>query len=628
MQFGFHSDVKERVKHAIDVVEWIGRDLQLTRRAGRYRGLCPWHADTNPSFEVNQAKQSWVCWVCNLRGDIFDYVMRRESVDFREALTILAEYAGVPIVENQPKFTKGSAEDKQTLYRAMQWATRIYHDCLLSSDDAAPIRDYLEQRRINAEMIEIFQLGFAPLSFSFLVDRAHKTEFSTKILEACGLISPTDRGTWFERFRGRLIFPIYDSQQRPIAFGGRVVPGIYGAEPEPKGKYVNTNETRLFSKSHHLYGLNLFVRDLDAARKRKLTIVEGYTDVIAAYQVGLRNVVAALGTAINENHIRVLKRFADQVTLVLDGDQAGRNRANQVLDLFVAHDLDLRIQTLPDNQDPFDFCRQHGAEAFQQLVDSAPDAIGHKIQTETAGVHLATDTHAANQALENILKTLASVPVQLFASSSSLALRHEQITNRLARHFSIDRDRIRKRLIELRMKTQPLIAKPEDQVRPAEFQPSQWDRKEAELIQILIQLPHLLDCAMENIPPSLFEPGVLKDVYEKMEQAFLIGHDVSYCQMMLDLENTVLKGVIDYLQDDAQAKLAHLNSHEAKRERLAHQFDAIVRSYQSMTQRSWHQTTIAKLQDGQLQDQDEIMALAELLKQTQQQQGLKLPTDG
>jgi DNA primase len=628
MQFGFQSDIKERVKQSVDIVEWIGRDLQLTRRAGKFRGLCPFHADTNPSFEVNPARQSYVCWVCNLRGDIFDYVMRREAVEFREALTILAEYAGIPLAESQTRLTKGSADDKQTLYRAMAWAVGVYQECLLQGESAAPVRDYLEQRGISQAMIEVFQLGFAPLSFSFLADKANKTEFSPKILEACGLVSATERGSFYERFRGRLVFPIYDTQQRPIAFGGRLVPGIYGSEEEPRGKYVNSNETRLFSKSHQLYGLNLFVKDLDAARKRKLTVVEGYTDVIAAYQVGLRNVVACLGTAINDNHIRLMKRFADQVTLVLDGDQAGRTRANQVLDLFVAHDLDLRIQTLPNNQDPFDFCREQGANEFQQLVDEAPDAIGHKIRTETAGLDLTTDTHAANQALENILKTLATVPLQRFASSPALGLRHDQIVTRLSRHFGIDRDRIRKRLIELRTKSRPIALDLESAEPTQEFNPAKWDRKESELVQILTHVPSLLDVAMENIPPSLFEEGTLKELYEQMEQAYHVGDSVGYQQLMLRLEQPTLKAALDYLHDEAEAKLSHLRSDDARREQLTEQFDAVMRTYQNLTQRSWHQTTIAKLQDGQLDDQDEILALAELLRQTQQQQRLNLPTDG
>ncbi len=627
MSSGLNFDVKDRIKQATNIVEWIGHDLQLRRQGAVYVGHCPWHDDSRPSFQVNPSKQSFVCWPCGIRGDIFDYVMRRESVDFREALVILAERAGIPLQETKHKIVKGSADDKQTLYKAMTWAEQVYHDCLLTSESAQPVRDYLAERGITSETIETFQLGFAPLAWSWLVDRARATEFSPKILEACGLVAPTDRGNWFERFRGRVIFPIRDTQQRPIALGGRVVPGIYGTESEPPGKYVNSNETRLFSKSQNLYGLNLYVRDA-ASRDRKLTIVEGYTDVIAAYQVGLRNVVAALGVAINEHHLRLMKRFADQITLVLDGDDAGRKRSNQILDLFVAQDIDMRILTLPDGQDPFDFCRRHGAAAFQQLVDQAPDAMAHKIRHETAGIDLVNNTHAANQALENILKTMAKVPVQMFAESPSLGLRHDQLVTRLSRQFQLDRDRIRQRLNELRLASRPMPNVVAAAAQPVLIDSSRWDRKESELVQVLIQEPSLLDYAIENVSPSLFSPGPLKQIYEHMEESFHVGGDVSYEQLMLQLEDTTLKAIVDRLHEEALAKIQFIKSGENRDFELPQQFEAIVRAFRNLVHQSGDRSAISQLQDRQMGDEDEAQALAELLKLTRQRQGLTPPTDG
>ena len=627
MSSGLNFDVKDRIKQATNIVEWIGHDLQLRRQGAVFVGHCPWHDDSRPSFQVNPSKQSFVCWPCGIRGDIFDYVMRRESVDFREALVILAERAGIPLHESTHKIVKGSAEDKQTLYKAMTWAEQVYHDCLLTSESAQPVRNYLAERGITSETIETFQLGFAPLAWSWLVDRARATEFSPKILEACGLITPTDRGNWFERFRGRVIFPIRDTQQRPIALGGRIVPGIYGTESEPPAKYVNSNETRLFSKSQNLYGLNLYVRD-PAARNRKLTIVEGYTDVIAAYQVGLRNVVAALGVAINEHHLRLMKRFADQITLVLDGDDAGRKRSNQILDLFVAQDIDLRILTLPDGQDPFDFCRRNGAAAFQQLVDQAPDAMAHKIRQETAGIDLVNNTHAANQALENILKTLAKVPVQMFAESPSLGLRHDQLVTRLARQFQLDRERIRQRLNELRLASRPMVNLVAAAAQPVHIDSSRWDRKESELVQVLIQEPSLLDYAIENVSPSLFSPGPLKQIYEHMEESFHVGGDVCYEQLMLQLEDTTLKAIVDRLHEEAIAKIQFMKLGEHRDFELPQQFEAIVRAFRNLAHQSGDRSAILQLQDRQMGDEDEAEALAELLKLTRQRQGLTPPTDG
>jgi len=627
MSPGLEFDVKDRIKQATDIVEWIGSDIQLRRQGAVYVGHCPWHDDSRPSFQVNPAKQTWVCWPCDIRGDVFDYVMRRESVDFREALIILAERAGIPLNLHQKKIAKGSADDKQTLYKALAWAEAAYHDCLLSTEAAIPVRDYLTRRGITDDIIETFQIGFAPLSWSWLLDRARNTEFSPSILEACGLITPTQRGNWFERFRGRVIFPIRDTQQRPIAFGGRVVPGIYGTEEEPQGKYVNSNETRLFSKSQNLFGLNLYARD-PIARERRITIVEGYTDVIAAYQAGLRNVVAALGTAINEKHIGLIRRFADQITLVLDGDEAGRKRSNQILDLFVAEDIDLRILTLPDGQDPFDFFRANGAEPFQKLIEAAPDALTHKIRIETDGIDLFNDTHAANQGLENILKTMAAVPASKIAHSPALEIRQDQLLARVARTFAVDFARVRTRLHELRTRTTPTRFSGNDSAE-AETKPKKLVRKESELIQILMLEPELLDSAIENIPPAMFSAGPLKTIYEHMENAYHEGDDVSYAQLMLDLEDLTLKGIIEQLHEEATLKKQLVEAGDRKIEfQLERQLDLIVAAFQELNSHSGTRLAISQLQTQQLDETDELTALEDLLKQTRMRQGLMRPTDG
>ncbi len=627
MSSGLDFDVKDRIKQATDIVDLIGSDIQLRRQGAMYVGHCPWHDDSRPSFQVNPSKQSWVCWPCAIRGDVFDYVMRRESVDFREAMVILAERAGIALTTVQKKVRKGSAQDKQTLYKAMAWAEAVYHDCLLTSEAAIPVREYLAERGITDESIEKFQIGFAPLAWSWLVDRSRQTEFTPEILEACGLVSANQSGNWYERFRGRVIFPIRDTQQRAIALGGRVVPGIYGTEEEPRGKYVNSPETRLFSKSQQLFGLNLYARD-PIARQRQLTVVEGYTDVMAAWQAGLRNVVAALGTALNDRHIRLLKRFADQITLVLDGDEAGQKRANEILDLFVAQDVDLRVLSLPKGLDPFDFFQTHGAEKFQELVQTAPDAVAHKIITETVGVDLVNDTHRANQALESILKTLAAVPAKLFAESPSLSLRQDQVIMRLARQFKIDRERIRARLNELRSALGPVRSSAADETK-AKIDLGKCDRKESELIQILTQDSSLLDFAIENVSPEQFSVGPLRKIYEVMEDCFQSGNEVGYEQLMLELEDPDLKAIVDQLFDEATEKRKTLNAVDGSGSaELQTQLQSVVLAFQALTAESGKRQTISQLQERQLNEEEEATALEELLNQVRHGQGLLRPKDG
>ncbi len=626
MYTGPDFDVKDRIKQASDIVDVVGGYLPLRRQGTNFVAHCPWHDDSRPSLQVNQVRQSWVCWVCNFRGDVFDFVMRRESVEFFEAMQILAERAGIEIKRTGQKVEKGSPQDKQALFRAMAWAVAQYHDCLLNEAVAAPVRNYLADRNVTPESIEAFKIGFAPLAWSWLVDRARHTEFSPEVLEACGLVSANNSGGWYERFRGRVLFPISDTQNRPIALGGRIVPDLVPDDQQPKGKYYNSTETRLYSKSDNLYGLNLVRDEVSKKENRKLTIVEGYTDVVAAYQAGLRNVIACQGTAVNERHIKVMRRFADSITLVLDGDEAGQRRTNEILDLFVAQDVDLRILSLPEGADPFDFIRDNGADAFQSLVDGANDAIAHKINQETRGVDLINDTHAANQALEAILKTLAQIPVGQFATSAAKSVRLDQLITRIARQFQLDRTQVKNRLNELRRtmsRARPTVNLDTPDQNQATIDFKRLPHRESELLQLLIGHPELLDQAIESISPNQIPEGPLRDLYEVMNECFHVGKDVGYKSLMLELEDVKLKSLVDYLHGvstEKQSALANLKNGIAI-EPLA-QLESIIDAFNNMADASGTRSQISRLHGRQLDDDEEASALEELLKLARQRQGL------
>lgn len=618
MSQGPNFDVKDQVKQATDVVDLIGSEMNLRRQGSVYVGHCPWHDDQKPSFQVDPNKQNWVCYPCDIRGDVFDFIMKREGVDFREALEILAERAGIEVRSYQKKVVKGSVNDKATLYRAMAWAEQEYHECLLNSDAAIPIRGYLAERGIAQESIDRFRVGFAPLSWSWLVDRSSGTSFSPEILQACGLVSANERGGWYERFRGRVLFPIRDTQDRTIALGGRVVPSLYPDGGAPPAKYVNSPETRLFSKSKNLYALNLargHVQKTNVKDKR-LVIVEGYTDVVAAWQAGLTNVVAALGVALNEQHIRLIKRFADGITLVLDGDEAGQRTMNTVLDLFVAHDIDLRILSLPDGLDPFDFLMAEGGEAFQALVDRAPDAIAHKILVETRGVDLVNDSHRSNQALENILKTLAGIPATVIRNSTAKSIREDQILMRLGRQFQLTPEMVRRRLTDLRSKSRKRtdIREPVGEKDLVDY--SKFDKNESELVQLLIQDPSLLDRAVENISPEQFRVGVLRDLYEIMGEFFHDGKGVGYQQLAVEVEEPRLRKLVDYLYDEAIAKKQISEGQTSVYSMdFESQLQSIITRFNEREVESGTQAKISKLHSGGLDEDEEKRALEELFRQ-------------
>ena len=380
----------------------------------------------------------------------------------------------------------------------MSWASAQFHDCLTKSSEGELGRSYLADRDVNADSIERFALGFVPHEWQWLLNRA-ASEFTPEVLQAVGLVSKSDRtGRWFDRFRGRVVFPIRDLQGRPIAVGGRILPQY--AEGNP-AKYINSPETRLFSKSEQLYGLDL-ARDV-VARQRDVIVMEGYTDVVMARQMGVEHAVAVLGTALGQRHIEVLRRFADRITLLLDGDAAGQRRANEVLELFVANQMDLRIVTLPNEMDPCDFLQQHGREKMLELAAQAPDAWEYKIRAETAGIDPVRDTHQANQALENLMATLAKAPSVDKTGSSAQRLREQQILNRLARQFMIDESQLRTRLAEYRQ--QPVFERRSPE--PAASESPALHPFERDLFELLLQAPEAVARVLEAIQEDQLKIG-------------------------------------------------------------------------------------------------------------------------
>lgn len=376
----------EEIRARCNIVDVVGAYLpELRRRGSTYKCNCPFHKEKTPSFTVNDARQIFHCFGCSAGGDVFRFVMDYEKVDFVTAVNVLAERAGVEIV-----YEGGAPEqsgNKDVLYKLHTDAAAFYHRMLLDHPDAAEARRYLEERDLPLEIIKEFQIGYAPKGWEELLGRAVKKGYAAEQLEAAGLVVASDRGgrqSHYDRFRNRVMFPICDQLGRVIGFSGRII-----NKAEKSAKYVNSPETLLFKKNQVLFAF-------DKARKpiveaRQAIVVEGQIDAIRCHQAGLDNVVASQGTALTENHARLIKRYADEVVLVLDADAAGVKAALASSEIFIANELSVRVVTLPEKEDPDSLIRKNGPETLRELIKTAPGALDFLIEALERKEDMATE---------------------------------------------------------------------------------------------------------------------------------------------------------------------------------------------------------------------------------------------
>jgi DNA primase len=366
----------EEIRSRCNVVEVVGAYLpQLRRRGSTFKCNCPFHEEKTPSFTVNETRQIFHCFGCGIGGDVFRFVMEYEKVDFVTAVKMLAERAGVEIVFSAGE--AGRSGDKDMLYRIHREAAAFYHRLLTEGSEGTEARRYLEERDLPPDLIRAFQVGFAPNEWDGLMKRALQKGYTAEQLESAGLVVASEgRGakTGYDRFRNRVMFPICDAMGRVIGFSGRIM-----NQAEKGAKYVNSPETLLFRKNQVLFAF-------DKARKalvdtRRDVIVEGQIDAMRCHQAGLHNTVASQGTALTENHARLIQRYADEVVLVLDADAAGVKAALASSEIFIAAELSVRVVTLPEKEDPDSLIRKNGAEALSGLMEQAPPALDFLIES-------------------------------------------------------------------------------------------------------------------------------------------------------------------------------------------------------------------------------------------------------
>ncbi len=374
------SGIVADIKSKLSVVDVIGESVELKRAGSAYKGLCPFHAEKTPSFVVNPDRESWHCFGCGEGGDIFSFVMRRDSVPFREALTALAEKAGVELSERSAREDRHRKRLRDALEAAIAW----YREVLLRTPQAERARAYLAERQLSDETLDRFGVGFAPATWDALTKRLRGRDFNEQELIGAGLASPSNRGGIIDKFRGRIIIPIRDQSGRAIGLGGRILPNEEGP------KYLNSPASALFDKSRTLFAIDLAKASI--RRDKLAVIVEGYTDAMAAHQAGFTNVVASLGTALTHGQIELATRYADGVALAYDVDLAGEAATQRGLLAELGPDQSVskvRVIRIPAGKDPDELIRTD-PDAWRSAVSAAKPVVEYFMERTAAAVDLSS----------------------------------------------------------------------------------------------------------------------------------------------------------------------------------------------------------------------------------------------
>ena len=360
-------DFAQHVKSSVNIVGVVGESVRLKKRgADNYAGLCPFHNEKTPSFNVNERLQIYKCFGCGKGGDVFNFVMEMQGLSFPEALEMIAERHGIPVPARRTgESADADARLRAALHRIHELAQDLFRKQLIGPQGAT-VRAYLDKRGVSAETQERFGLGFASDSGSSLLRVVEREGMSRRHMESSGLILKRNDGSgYFDRFRGRLMFPIHNERGKVAAFAGRAL------RDDQQAKYLNSPETAIYKKSSVLYNLH---RAKEAVRREnRALLVEGYMDVIGVDRAGVSLAVASCGTALTPQQARMIRRHAETVIVNFDADQAGQNATERSIEILLEQDLKVRVLTLPDGLDPDDFCRRDGGERYRELLDRAPD---------------------------------------------------------------------------------------------------------------------------------------------------------------------------------------------------------------------------------------------------------------
>lgn len=515
----YEEHIVEQVSAANDIVEIISQYVPL-KRAGRHlKACCPFHQEKSPSFMVQPEKQMFHCFGCGAGGDVFSFLMRHENMTFPEALKALAERAHITLPERSSHRDDGGQKEK--LYDVCRVAADIYHE-LLFTEAGAAARAYLAQRKISDETVREFKLGWAPMEWRALFDRMVLKKYPEALLKQAALIQQSPKGNYYDTFRGRLMFPILNLQNKAIAFGGRLIADQEGP------KYLNSPETPIFFKRRELFGLNLAKKYINREWPN-LILVEGYMDFLALYQHGFKNAVATLGTALGEDHVRLMRRFVEEVIVVYDGDKAGEAAALRGLEILLEGGMQVKLVSLPKGEDPDDFLNKRGNDAFAALLKNAKDFFDYKLQALLAR-YPREDALGLSKISREMFETFLKVKDTVMLS---------EYFKRLARALQTDENSLRAEFSRLNKKdgisherVEKATSVPET-VKPAP--------EELLLLVLMAEVPPFCDRACEELKDADLKTPASRQLFEYLRRMNEEGKKSSLSGLLIRIPDALYR---------------------------------------------------------------------------------------
>ncbi|MBN1349096.1 DNA primase [candidate division KSB1 bacterium] len=512
-----------QVRDANDIVDVISQYMTLNKKGKSYLGLCPFHSEKTPSFTVSPDKQLYYCFGCGKGGNIFTFLMEHEKLSFIESLQVLARKAGIPLEYDQENDAR--LKEKEAMYHAVRFAANFYYLNLVKSVQGKPARDYLLQRGVLMETIKAFGLGYSPDSWDGLIRAAAAKSIDVNFLFKTGLAIQRDKGGYYDRFRGRIMYPILDKAGRPIAFGARRL------KEDNSAKYINSPEvTHFYEKRSVLYGLSQCrqsIQSEDAA-----LMVEGYMDLISLYQAGIRNVVATSGTSLTAEHAQLLNRYTKNAILLYDGDSAGSRAALRGLDILLENDMDVRVAQLPKGEDPDSLIREKGKSVLTELLNRASPLVEFKVQALAQTSKLDTP-EGKSKAIRAILESVLKIKDNI---KQSVTIRE------LAERFFLDERLLLRELEQAKRqhtgpKAGPTISTQADGKNAPAIKPktrTKADIAEIILTKLLIQSSDLESYIFKNLDIEKIRHSLLREIIQiiflfhrenrRLDRAKLIAH--------------------------------------------------------------------------------------------------------